>query len=448
MIHMISGGATDGDSGRSRKAHGRRLENFEISRSANLPQDPVISFGPDDLRGVVAPHNDALVVTATVANYDVARIFIDNGSFVNILFKSTLDQMKVEAFEFESISTPLYGFAGHAILSLGQIVLPLSLGHEPRRVTNMTTFTLVDTPSSYNGILGRPALKDFRDVASTYHQKLKFPVGKEVGVLCGDQRVARRCYEAIVKEEGKRACVEVNMIRRGQSGLPVVVREVHEVMDEKPEIVTLGPDKKTLRIALTLTQRFALSAQELTGTSPDIAEHRLNILPNSRPVKQKKRHFGPEKDMVIKKEVGELLSAGHIREVQFPFGSRSRSCSEKFRKMEDVCGLQRSQQAIKKTRNNAYQGYHQIPLTVEDQDKVSFITSEGTFFYVVMPFGLKNAGATYQRLMDKVFSKQVGRNVEVYVDDIMVKSKDSALLIPDLMETFSTLKYYGLKLNP
>ncbi|XP_075474704.1 uncharacterized protein LOC142505554 [Primulina tabacum] len=102
IIHMISGGAIDGDSGRARKAHGRRLENFEISRGADLPQDPVISFGPDDLRGIVAPHNDALVVTATVANYDVARIFIDNGSSVNILFKSTLDQMKVEGFEFEA----------------------------------------------------------------------------------------------------------------------------------------------------------------------------------------------------------------------------------------------------------------------------------------------------------------------------------------------------------
>ncbi|XP_073024413.1 uncharacterized protein [Primulina eburnea] len=95
MIHMISGDATDGDSGRARKAHGRRLENFELSRGADLPQDHVISFGPDDLRGIVAPHNDALVVTATVANYDVARIFIDNGSSMNVLFKSTLDQMKM-----------------------------------------------------------------------------------------------------------------------------------------------------------------------------------------------------------------------------------------------------------------------------------------------------------------------------------------------------------------
>ncbi|XP_073033890.1 uncharacterized protein [Primulina eburnea] len=190
MIHMISGGATDGDSGRARKAHGRRLENFEISRGADLPQDPVISFGPEDLRGVVTPHNDALVVMATIANYDVARIFIDNGNSVNVLFKSTLDQVKMGGFEFEPVSTPLYGFAGHAIPHLGQIVLP----------PKMIAFTVVDTPSAYNGIIGRPSLKDFRSVASTYHQKLKFPVGKGVGGIL-DQKERIGGYNKGIKDQ-------------------------------------------------------------------------------------------------------------------------------------------------------------------------------------------------------------------------------------------------------
>ncbi|XP_073314755.1 uncharacterized protein [Primulina huaijiensis] len=134
----------------------------------------------------------------------MGKIFIDNGSSVIVLFKSTLDQMKMEGFEFEPISTPLYGFEGHAIPPLGQIVLPLSLGTDPRRVTKMIAFTVVDNPSTYNGILGQPALKDFRVVASTYHHKLKFLVGKGVGVLCGNQKVARRCYERILKEGKKR----------------------------------------------------------------------------------------------------------------------------------------------------------------------------------------------------------------------------------------------------
>ncbi|KAL0416776.1 UNVERIFIED_CONTAM: hypothetical protein Slati_3509500 [Sesamum latifolium] len=94
------------------------------------------------------------------------------------------------------------------------------------------------------------------------------------------------------------------------------------------------------------------------------------------------------------------------------------------------------------------QGYHQIMLAPEDWKKVSFITSEGTFCYVAMPFGLKNAGATYQRLVDKIFRPQIGRNVEVYVDDMLVKSKKAAELVKDLEETFSVLRKYKLKLNP
>ncbi|KAL0412165.1 UNVERIFIED_CONTAM: hypothetical protein Slati_3806200 [Sesamum latifolium] len=97
---------------------------------------------------------------------------------------------------------------------------------------------------------------------------------------------------------------------------------------------------------------------------------------------------------------------------------------------------------------DASQGYHQIMLAPEDRKKVSFITSEGTFCYVTIPFGLKNAGATYQRLVDKIFHPQIGRNVEVYVDDMLVKSKKAADHVKDLEETFSVLRKYKLKLNP
>ncbi|KAL0449102.1 UNVERIFIED_CONTAM: hypothetical protein Slati_1466600 [Sesamum latifolium] len=87
-------------------------------------------------------------------------------------------------------------------------------------------------------------------------------------------------------------------------------------------------------------------------------------------------------------------------------------------------------------------------LAPEDHKKVSFITSTGTFCYVAMPFELKNAGATYQRLGDKIFRPQIGRNVEVYVDDMLVKSRKAEDHVTDLEETLSVLKKYRLKLNP
>ena len=97
---------------------------------------------------------------------------------------------------------------------------------------------------------------------------------------------------------------------------------------------------------------------------------------------------------------------------------------------------------------DALSGYNQIMMAEEDQEKTSFITSQGLYCYKVMPFGLKNAGATYQRLINKMFSKQIGRNMEVYVDDMLIKSKEELAHLDDLKETFTTLKQYQMKLNP
>jgi len=97
---------------------------------------------------------------------------------------------------------------------------------------------------------------------------------------------------------------------------------------------------------------------------------------------------------------------------------------------------------------DAFSGYNQIRMDESDQEKTSFVTSQGLFCYKVMPFGLKNAGATYQRLMNKMFAHQIGRNVQVYVDDMLVKSVHEEDHLDDLREMFDTLRSFNMKLNP
>ncbi|GJZ88785.1 reverse transcriptase domain-containing protein [Tanacetum coccineum] len=97
---------------------------------------------------------------------------------------------------------------------------------------------------------------------------------------------------------------------------------------------------------------------------------------------------------------------------------------------------------------DAYKGYHQIQMAKEDEEKIAFITSQGIFCYTKMPFGLRNAGATYQRLVDKAFHKQIGRNLEVYVDDLVIKSRTEDEIVRDMEETFQTLREINMKLNP
>ena len=96
---------------------------------------------------------------------------------------------------------------------------------------------------------------------------------------------------------------------------------------------------------------------------------------------------------------------------------------------------------------DAFSGYNQILMKEEDQEKTTFVTSQGLYCYKVMPFESKNTSASYQRLVNQVFSKQIGRNMEVYVDNILVKSKEAKTHLKDLQETFNTLRRYKLKLN-
>jgi hypothetical protein len=122
---------------------------------------------------------------------------------------------------------------------------------------------------------------------------------------------------------------------------------------------------------------------------------------------------------------------------------------------KDHFGLLRIDQVVDSTAGyvllcflDCYSGYHQIALKEEDQIKTAFITPYGTYAYKTMSFGLKNAGATYQREIQMCFVDQLHRNVEAYVDDVVIKTRDSDELIADLEEIFNSLRRFWWKLNP
>ena len=96
---------------------------------------------------------------------------------------------------------------------------------------------------------------------------------------------------------------------------------------------------------------------------------------------------------------------------------------------------------------DVFSGYNQILMKEEDQEITAFVTSKGLYCYKVMPFGLKNTGATYQRLVNQMFNKQIGRNMEVYVNDMLAKIREAKTHLANLQEAFDTLRRYKMKLN-
>ena len=177
---------------------------------------------------------------------------------------------------------------------------------------------------------------------------------------------------------------------------------------------------------------------------PEIAIHRLQVDPDHPPVKQKRRKFAPERNKVINEEVQKLLDTGSVREVHYPEwlanivvvqkkSSNQRVCIE-FTDLNKACPkdsfpLPHIDMLVDTTAGDelisfmeAVWGYNQILMHPDDQEKMAFITKRGIFCYKVMPFGLKNAGATSQRLVNQTFADYLGDTMEVYIDDMLIKS--------------------------
>src|SRR6185437_3124644 len=198
----------------------------------------------------------------------------------------------------------------------------------------------------------------------------------------------------------------------------------------------------------------------MPGVPKELIEHSLNVNPTATPKKQRLRRFSSEKREAIKKELAKLLVVGFIKEVYHPewlanpvlvlkkSNNEWRMCVDytdlNKHYPKDPFGLPRIDQVIVSTSGwvllsflNCYSGYHQIALKEEDQIKTTFITPYGAYAYKTMSFGLKNAGSTYQRAIQLCFTDQLHRNVEAYVDDVVVKTKTQDQFITDLEETFN-----------
>ena len=198
---MISGGFAGGEeSSSAQKANLRSIrsaEIVEVQAVFKLPRlDTSIKLSDSNLEGCQHPHDNPLVIRVVVANKTVHQVLVDNGSSADIIFASAFDEMGIERERLEPVSTHLRGFSGEKVLPLSSIQLVLTLGDSPCQATTTTRFLIVDAPSAYNMLLGRPSLNAIKAIPSAYHMMIKFPTVSGVGMVRGDQRVARECYSA------------------------------------------------------------------------------------------------------------------------------------------------------------------------------------------------------------------------------------------------------------
>ncbi|XP_017252905.2 uncharacterized protein LOC108223256 [Daucus carota subsp. sativus] len=512
--------------------------------------EQVISFNSKDFEGVTRGHNQALVVTLDMAENEVRRILVDNGSSANILFKHTMDRMQLGSIRKNDYrEDPLYGFGNSIVPVLGTLYLPVRFGTLPNQVTHVIKFYITDTPSSYNVIIGRLGLNKIEAITSIPHLKFKFPTPFGVGEVKGDSATAGVCYsQALVMAEThldkKRKATVFQKQRSNKKHRPYPKTNSKgevQVIDLDPGNIDPGaanhdPGQNNQKATMNSAQNFVekntdariqqmISAQELTKVeaavetesvliekdnparkvkigkgldtvfkeeliqllrnyadvfawSPDdmpgldesLAMHSLDVDPKKKPVKQKRRNFTPEWQKAIDEEVGKLMKADIICEIKYPEWLANvvmvKKANGKWRMCVDYTDLNAAcpkdpyplpsiDQLIDATSGHlmlsfmdAFSGYNQVKMNPADIAKTAFITHRVVYAYKLMPFGLRNAGSTYQKAMNEIFKDQLGRNLECYVDDIISKSTSVPGHIADLKECFENMRRTKLKLNP
>jgi len=228
----------------------------------------------------------------------------------------------------------------------------------------------------------------------------------------------------------------------------IVERQIGGKVFKLGRLLSQGEQEEVATVISRHLDAFAWTAADMPGIDPDFLCHHLTMDAKVRPVRQRRRKFNEERCLVMKEETKKLLSAGHIREIQYPewlanvvivkkangkwrmcvdFTNLNKACPKDSYPLPNIDALVDNASGCKMLSFlDAFSGYNQIKMHPRDDSKTTFMTETCSYCYKVMPFGLKNAGATYQRLIDKVLAPMLGRNVQAYVDDMVVTSRERA----------------------
>nr|GEX42263.1 reverse transcriptase domain-containing protein [Tanacetum cinerariifolium] len=394
--------------------HGRDQSKIGKKEAAAKDKPTAIYMIQSEIEG-------SLVIEAEMGGHMIHRMYVDGGSSMEILYEHRFNRLMPEIkSQMVPATTSLTGFSGETIWPLGQLRLLVIIGDTNYSIRAWMNFMVVRSLLPYNGIIGRPKIRAIQAMPSTVHGMLKFPVEGGIITIHSTILIPTECTSvitssAVSREERTRPA---NFKVALHPNFPDQEVAIGGTLSDKGRTELCSILKKNLDI-------FAWKPSDMTGVPRSVAEHRLNIREGFSPVRQKKKGQAPERAKAIQAEVQKLVEAGIMREVYY----------HDWLSNPVMCFL------------DAYKGYHQIQLAELDEKKTAFHTGQGVYCYTKMPFGLKNAGTTYQRLMDKAFESQISRKIEVYVNDLVVKSYTEAKIMRDIEETFRTLRKVNMKLN-
>ena len=279
-----------------------------------------MSFNEVDARGVKQLHNDPLVIMLNIEGFNTKRILVDNDSFADIIYLPAFQQLKLDLKRLRPFESPLISFSGDRVYPKGIVTLTITVGTHPRQLTRQLDFLVVDCPSSYNVIIGRPTLKKWKAATSTYCMKVKFLTDNGASKVKRDQILTRECYQAILAAKENRTWMIEEKEENKMEALETITLTEGEITKTTGIGTTLSPEMRTKLVQFLKENLdvFAWSHEDMPGVSPEVIQHKLNMNPERKPVQQRRRVFAPERNQAITEEVSKLLTVGFIREMYYP----------------------------------------------------------------------------------------------------------------------------------
>jgi hypothetical protein len=404
---------------------------FIKSKWSHIP----ITFSQEDLQLKDYPHNDAMVISCVIKGFLVHNVLVDTGSSADIIFAKAYRQMQEPEDKIHDATHPLCGFRGMQIAALGKITMSVTFGFVHNTRTEQVVFDIVDMEYPYNAIIGRGTLNAFEAILHPAYLCMKIPSEQGPIVVHGSQEAARKAEgnwidsKAIHNIDGNEACEQYKYRREkaasADQSKPMLLCE--GIAEQK---VLLGSqlseeqEKTLIRFLFNNKDVFAWSANDLCGVNRDVIEHSLHVDPSFRPRKQRLRKMSYDKAEGARNKVKRLLSAGVIREVKYPewlantvmvkkangkwrmcidFTDLNKSCPKDEFPLPRIDSLVDAAASLElMSLLDCYSGYHQIWMKKEDEPKTSFITPSGTYCFLRMPEGLKNARGSFSRMIAKV----------------------------------------------
>ncbi|GKV47203.1 hypothetical protein SLEP1_g54121 [Rubroshorea leprosula] len=437
IIHMITGGLKAGGlSSKQRKLYVREVKHQNRAQKRKIDdaewKNQPITFTSADLDTVVTPHNDPLVTSVMINNCEVQRVLVDTGSAPDIMYFHCFESLGLDPALLQKYDGPIYGFNNQPVPVEGVLTLHVAFGSGRTYVA----------PSVRNT------------------------------ALRGNQEVARHCYITSITQptKGKDKTPEVipQQIPDNQQVMGV------EIVDNRPDDETRAAPVEDVEEVLVDDRDPSRKTQIGTRLNPEERAELIAFLRANNDVFAWTSVDMPgiptSRLKAIKEEVEKLLQAGFVRKVDYcewvanpvlvkkvngkwrmciDYTNLNQACPKDCYPMPSIDKLVEAASSNERlSLLDAYSGYHQVPMAPEDEEKTSFYAGDEIYCYVMMPFGLKNAGATYQKMVTIVFRAQIGKNLEVYVDDIVVKSLKAENHLADLDETFNNLRKNRMRLNP